>query len=88
MIKVKTKPQFGNIISYSNKKNKRKFLANLNKFKLWSPILRNFIYLRSSVKFIRTVIKYGNIDFYIINCNFLSKQFLYLKKNYFNWLGA
>ncbi|MFP3038015.1 MAG: bL28 family ribosomal protein [Candidatus Hodgkinia cicadicola] len=88
MIKVKAKPQFGNIISYSNKKNKRKFLANLKKFKLWSPILRNFIYLKSSVKFIRTVIKYGNIDFYIINCKFLPKHFYILKKNYLNWLGA
>ncbi|AUG91438.1 50S ribosomal protein L28 [Candidatus Hodgkinia cicadicola] len=79
LIKVRFKPQFGNSVSFSNKKTKRKFGINYKRVKLWSFVLKQFVKLKTSVKLLKTIKRYGGIDFYIVNFKRLPKQFVELK---------
>ncbi|XXM93337.1 MAG: bL28 family ribosomal protein [Candidatus Hodgkinia cicadicola] len=79
LTKIRFKPLFGNTISFSNKKTRRKFNLNYKKVKLWSFVLKQFIKIRTSVKLLKTIKKYGGVDFYIINFKRLPKQFAKLK---------
>ncbi|ATW06075.1 50S ribosomal protein L28 [Candidatus Hodgkinia cicadicola] len=79
LIKVRLKPLFGNSVSFSNKKAKRKFGINYKKVKLWSFVLKQFVKLKTSAKLLKTIKRYGGIDFYIVNFKRLPKQFVKLK---------
>jgi large subunit ribosomal protein L28 len=64
---------FGNNVSHSNRKTKRKFFPNLHKLKFWSDHLNKFIKLNVSTKGLRIINKYG-VD------KVLSKMKKYVKK--------
>ncbi|XXM90162.1 bL28 family ribosomal protein [Candidatus Hodgkinia cicadicola] len=79
LIKVRLKPLFGNSVSFSNKKTRRKFCINYKRARLWSFVLRRFISLRVSARLLKTIKNYGSIDFYVVNFKFLPRQFNKLK---------
>ncbi|XXN13644.1 MAG: bL28 family ribosomal protein [Candidatus Hodgkinia cicadicola] len=79
LIKVRLKPLFGNSVSFSNKKTKRKFGINYKKVKLWSFVLKQFVKLKTSTEILKTIKRYGGIDFYVVNFKRLPKQFVKLK---------
>ncbi|AHL30917.1 MAG: 50S ribosomal protein L28 [Candidatus Hodgkinia cicadicola] len=79
LIKVRFKPLFGKSVSFSNKKTKRKFGINYKRVKLWSFVLKRFVKLKTSAKLLKTIKRYGGIDFYIVNFKRLPKQFVKLK---------
>ncbi|AHL31041.1 MAG: 50S ribosomal protein L28 [Candidatus Hodgkinia cicadicola] len=79
LIKVRFKPLFGKSVSFSNKRTKRKFGINYKRVKLWSFVLKQFVKLKTSVKLLKTIKRYGGIDFYIVNFKRLPKQFVKLK---------
>ncbi|AUG34101.1 50S ribosomal protein L28 [Candidatus Hodgkinia cicadicola] len=79
LIKVRLKPLFGNSVSFSNKKAKRKFGINYKKVKLWSFVLKQFVKLKASAKLLKTIKRYGGIDFYVVNFKRLPKQLVTLK---------
>ncbi len=88
MLKTKHKPGFGNKKSHSDNKTKRKFGINYKQLKLWSFILNGFVYIKSSMRLIKSIRHYGGIDFYIINNNDVHEQVKllrdYMVKNCFN----
>lgn len=90
MLKMKHKPGFGNKKSYSDNKTKRKFAVNYKQLKLWSFILNDFVYIKSSMKLIKFIRHYGGIDFYIINNDNIHEHVKSLRghmvKNCFNEL--
>ncbi|ATY93467.1 50S ribosomal protein L28 [Candidatus Hodgkinia cicadicola] len=79
LIKIRSKPLFGNSVSFSNKRSKRKFNINYKEARLWSFILRRFVKLKCSVSFLKTIKKYGGVDFYVINFKRLPRQLIKLK---------
>jgi len=52
-------PLFGNKVSHSNHKTRRKFLPNLRKKKFFIPELDEWVELRVSVAALRTINKKG-----------------------------
>ncbi|MGP1911295.1 MAG: large ribosomal subunit protein bL28 [Candidatus Hodgkinia cicadicola] len=79
MIKLRTKPLSGAKSCFSGKRNKRKFKTNLTKVRLWSFVLSRFIALRASVSYIKSLTKFGNLDFYILNSAKLPRPFWTLR---------
>ncbi len=53
------KTLFGNNVSFSNRKTKRKFFPNLHKLKFWVSHRKCFIKLRVSAKGLRIIRKLG-----------------------------
>lgn len=53
------RPMFGNTVSHSNHKTKRKFLPNLRKKRFFVPELDEWIELKISVAALRTINKKG-----------------------------
>lgn len=53
------KPMYGNKVSHSNIKTKRRFLPNLQKRKFYIPELDDYIYLKVSTSAMRTINKKG-----------------------------
>ena len=53
------RPMFGNSVSHSNAKTRRKFLPNLKKKKFFVPELDEWIELKISVSALRTINKKG-----------------------------
>ena len=53
------RPMFGNSVSHSNAKTRRKFLPNLKKKKFFIPELDEWIELKVSVAALRTINKKG-----------------------------
>ncbi|XXM93522.1 bL28 family ribosomal protein [Candidatus Hodgkinia cicadicola] len=80
LIKVRFKPLFGNSVSFSNKKTKRKFCLNAKKVRMWSFVLRQHVKIKASVRFFRLIAKYGGLDFFVVNYKRLPKQFVKLKR--------
>ncbi|MBQ7674323.1 MAG: 50S ribosomal protein L28 [Alphaproteobacteria bacterium] len=76
------KVQYGNNVSHSNNRTKRRFMPNLQNVSFLSDKLGQQIRLRLSTSAIRSVEKKGGIDNYLINtCDcLLSARFRKLKK--------
>ena len=53
------KPQFGNNVSHSNVKTKRKFLPNIHYHRFWVKSENRFVRLRVSTKGMRIIDKKG-----------------------------
>ncbi|HLP49267.1 MAG TPA: 50S ribosomal protein L28 [Chitinophagales bacterium] len=53
------RPMFGNSVSHSNAKTRRKFLPNLKKKKFFIPELDEWVELKVSVSALRTINKKG-----------------------------
>lgn len=71
---------FGNNVSHSNRKVRRKFLPNLHKLKFWIPSKKKFIKLIVSSKGLRYINKFG-IDHIILNFkNGYKYNFIWQKK--------
>lgn len=60
------KVAFGNNVSNSNRKTRRKFLPNIHKHRFWSDEKKCFIKLNLSKKGLRFINKMG-IDYFIRN---------------------
>ena len=58
---------FGNKVSKSNRKTRRKFLPNLQNATFKSDVLGINITLKLATKTLRTVNKYGSLDSFLIN---------------------
>jgi large subunit ribosomal protein L28 len=73
--------QFGNKVSHSNRKSRRTFLPNLHVVTLFSDTLGVDISLRLKTKTLRTVMKYGGLDNFLLSYgSALSENGLKLKK--------
>lgn len=59
--------QFGNHVSHSKRKTRRKFLPNLNSHRLYSDILGFSIKFKASHNSIRTLDRYCGLDEFLIN---------------------
>ena len=70
---------FGNNVSHSERKTRRKFESNRQKIKLYSRLLNCYIEVNGSVKNIRTIYKYGCIDIYLKHCKNIDSKFKYLR---------
>ena len=64
------KPMFGNKVSHSNRKTRRKFLPNLKHISFRSDALGVDVNLKVASSTIRTINKYGNIDNFLINSRY------------------
>lgn len=53
------KTLFGNNVSHSNRKTKRKFLPNLHKLRFWVPSKGKFVKLVVSSKGLKSINKHG-----------------------------
>lgn len=53
------KPQFGNNVSFSQRKTRRKFKPNMQSKRFYSPELKRAVRVRVSVKEMRTIDKIG-----------------------------
>lgn len=56
------KSVFGNKVSHSNRKTRRKFIPNLHRHKFWLESENKFVYLRVSKKGLKIIEKYGLDD--------------------------
>lgn len=56
---TKKKTIFGNKISHSNRKTKRKFIPNIQKTKIWNSEKKMFIKLKISMKGLKIINKIG-----------------------------
>ena len=61
---------YGNKVSHSAIKTRRKFLPNLQNVNLRSDALNQSFNLRISAKTLRTINKYGSLDAFLINIGF------------------
>ena len=59
--------QFGHNVSHSNRKTNRRFVPNIQKVSLQSEILGRQITLRISTRALRTVIKKGGLDPFLLS---------------------
>lgn len=50
---------FGNNVSHSKRRTRRRFLPNLHKLRFWSPNKNSFISLKVSSKGLRIINKFG-----------------------------
>ncbi|MCB1712346.1 MAG: 50S ribosomal protein L28 [Candidatus Riesia sp.] len=53
------KVMFGNNVSHSNRKTRRRFLPNIHKLKIWIPEKKSFVRLNVSAKGLRIINKLG-----------------------------
>lgn len=53
------KVMFGNNVSHSNRKTRRKFMPNLHKLRIWIPEQNKFIKLKLSSKGLKIINKIG-----------------------------
>lgn len=56
---TKKKTQYGNNVSHSNRKTRRRFLPNIQKVKIWIPEKKKFINLKISCKGLKIITKTG-----------------------------
>jgi large subunit ribosomal protein L28 len=54
-----TTVQYGNNVSHANNKNRRRFLPNLQKKRIWLPEEKRWITLKITTKAIKTIDKKG-----------------------------
>ncbi len=57
----------GNNVSHANNKSKRRFLLNLQQFKLYSDALKQDFNVRLSTRGLRTIEFHGGLDGYVIS---------------------
>jgi len=60
------KPQSGNNVSHSHRKTRRRFLPNIQKISLASVALGRDFTLRISTRALRTVVKKGGLDQFLL----------------------
>ncbi len=58
--------RFGNKVSHSNRKSRRRFEPNLHHVSLYSDILKKFVSLRLSSQALRTVDFVGGLDVFLL----------------------
>ena len=56
---TKKKVMFGNNVSNSNRKTRRRFLPNIHKLKIWIPETKSFVRFNVSAKGLRIINKLG-----------------------------
>ena len=61
------KPQSGHNVSHSNRKTNRTFLPNIQKVSLASAVLGRDVTLRVSTRALRTVVKKGGLDRFLLD---------------------
>ncbi|MBR2141035.1 MAG: 50S ribosomal protein L28 [Rickettsiales bacterium] len=61
---------FGNKVSHSEIKTRRRFLPNLKRVSLRSDVLNLSFNLRITAKTLRTINKYGSLDSFLVNYGF------------------
>ena len=59
-------PQFGHNVSHSNRKTNRRFEPNLQKATLYSELLRRRVALRVCTRALRTVLRSGGLDAFLL----------------------
>ncbi|MEE8475456.1 MAG: 50S ribosomal protein L28 [Myxococcota bacterium] len=59
-------PQFGHNVSHSNVKSNRRFNPNLQRSKLYSDALRRPVAMRVCTRALRSVIRAGGLDAYLL----------------------
>ncbi len=59
-------PQFGHNVSHSNVKSNRRFNPNLQRTKLYSDALRRPVPMRVCTRALRSVIRAGGLDAYLL----------------------
>ena len=67
---LSVKPQSGNTVSHSNRKNRRRFLPNLKQMSFPSKALGVSVKLSVATSTLRTINKYGDIDNFLLNFRF------------------
>ncbi len=79
---INKKSRVGNMVSHSNIKTKRMFHVNLQETSLHSNVLNRDIFLKLTTRTIKTVMKYGNIDNFLLRAKprNLTSEALKLKK--------
>lgn len=60
------KPQFGHNVSHSNRKTNRRFLPNIQKVSLTSEALGRDVSMKVSTRALRTVLKKGGLDQFLL----------------------
>ena len=60
-----TGPQYGNNVSHSNRKTRRRFVPNIQAVSLLSDALKRHVKLRLTVATLRTVDHNGGLDAYL-----------------------
>jgi large subunit ribosomal protein L28 len=60
------KPQSGHNVSHSNRKTNRRFLPNIQKISLASAALGRDVSLKISTRALRTVVKKGGLDQFLL----------------------
>lgn len=78
-LKIKRSAGFGNFRSKSNKRVRRKFCINNQKFSFYSKILNMNIKILCSTSLYRSILVHGCIDRFLL-LNKVSKEFIQLKK--------
>ena len=74
--------QFGHNVSHSNRKTNRRFVPNIQSVSLHSEALDRSVTLRISTRALRTVVKKGGLDSFLLSTNDakLPEQALRLKR--------
>lgn len=62
-----TGPQYGNNVSHSNRKTRRRFVPNIQVASLLSDALKRTVKLRLTVATLRTVDHNGGLDAYLLS---------------------
>ena len=60
------KPQFGHNVSHSNRKTNRRFLPNIQTVSLTSEALGRDVSMKVSTRALRTVLKKGGLDQFLL----------------------
>lgn len=73
--------QTGNNVSHSQRKTRRRYLPNLQRFSMWSVKLGKSFSFRASTSALRTVEASGGLDEYLCNADpaLLSKNAAYVR---------
>ncbi|MBF0454540.1 MAG: 50S ribosomal protein L28 [Magnetococcales bacterium] len=62
-------PQFGNKVSHSHRKTRRKWLVNVQSKNLYSLALGKYVRVALPANMIRTVDRAGGLDNYLLACS-------------------
>jgi large subunit ribosomal protein L28 len=83
------KPQTGHNVSHSNRKTNRRFLPNIQKVSLASAALGRDVTLKVSTRALRTVVKKGGLDQFLLQTDDhkLPEEALRLKRRIKKQLG-
>jgi len=84
------KPQSGHNVSHSNRKTNRRFLPNIQKISLASATLGRDVSLKISTRALRTVVKKGGLDQFLLQTDDrkLPPEALRVKRQIKKKLGA